>query len=95
MKSVSAPSSAVTSLTSWRALESSGLKYLVASAACGPLPFSWVAKPWMTPLRSARACGVSVLNSWSRSTAVVVWDVSSVASSSSCGLEFGPGVSET
>ena len=52
MKRVSASSSSVVSLTSRRALESSGLKYSVASAACGPLPSSWVLKPSITPCRS-------------------------------------------
>ena len=92
MKSVSAPSSAVVSLTSRRALESSGLKYSVAAAACGPLPSSWVLKPSITPCRFRRAFGSSVLNSWSRSTAVVVWDVSSCACSGSVLLASGPGL---
>ena len=74
MKRVSASSSAVVSLTSRRALESSGLKYSVAAAACGPLPSSWVLKPLITPWRSLRAFGSSVLKSWSRSTGVVVFD---------------------
>ena len=71
-----------TSLTSRRALESSGLKYFVASRGLRrPCRRSWVAKPLITPCRSLRAFGSSVLKSWSRSTAVVVCDVSSVAPS--------------
>ena len=79
MKSVSAASSCVVSLTSRRALDSSGLKYFVDSAASSPLPSNWTWKPLMMPCRSARAFGSSVLNSWSRSTAVVVDAVLSVA----------------
>ncbi len=92
-KSVSAPSSSVALLTSRRALESSGLKYSVAWPACSPLPLSWVLKPSITPCRSARAFGVSVLKSWSRSTAVVVEAVVSVAWSGSVRLASGPGES--
>jgi hypothetical protein len=95
MKSVSAPSSAVAWSTSWRALDSSGLKYFVASCDCCPLPCSEVAKPLMTPCRSRRVAGFSVLNSWSRSTGVVVWLSGSVAPSPSFGLLLGPGVSDT
>ena len=58
MKSVSASSSCVASFTSRRALDSSGLKYSVASPACSPLPSSWVLKPAMMPCRSLRASGV-------------------------------------
>ena len=95
MKRVSASSSCVVSLTSRRALESSGLKYLVASAACWPWPSSWVLKPSITPCRSARASGSSVLKSASRSTAVVVEAVVSVECSGSVRLASGPGESAT
>ena len=91
MKSSNAPSSCVASLTSRRALESSGLKYSVACAASSPLPSSWVRKPAMMPCRSRRASGVSVLNSWSRSTAVVVLTVPMVVPSASVLLASGPG----
>ena len=95
MKRVSASSSSVVSLDSRRALESSGLKYFAASAAWSPLPSSWVRKPLMTPCRSARVSGSSVLKIWSRSTAVVVEEVSSVACSGSVLLASGPGESAT
>ena len=91
MKRVSASSSSVVSLTSRRALESSGLKYSVAAAACGPLPSSWVWKPVMTPWRFLRVFGSSVLKSWSRSTGVVVEAVVIVEWSGSVWLASGPG----
>ena len=75
--------------------ESSGLKYLVASAASSPLPSNWVLKPLMMPWRSLRASGSSVLKSWSRSTAVVVDAVSSVRLVGERRLASGPGLSAT
>ena len=93
MKSVSVPSSWVSWLTSRREVDRNGLKYSADFAASGPLPSYCAAKPWMTPCRSLRAAGSSVLKSWSRSTTSVVEPTASVAPSSSSFAELGAGVS--
>jgi hypothetical protein len=54
MKRVSAASSSVSSPTRRRDVESSGLKYLVASPASPPLPRNCAAKPLTTSCRSPR-----------------------------------------
>ena len=91
--SVSAASSSVTSCTSLRELERSGLKYLADSPACSPLPSYWVAKPLITPARSSRVPSSSVLKIWSRSTTSVVDSVVMVAPSCSSLASPGAGVS--
>ena len=92
MKSVSVDSSCVSWLTSCRDVDRNGLKYSADSPACLPLPSYCVAKPWMTPCRSLRASGSSVLKIASRSTTVVVEPAASVAPSSSSLAELGAGV---
>ena len=93
MKRVSEPSSSVSSPTSRREVDSSGLKYSAASSASGPLPRYCVAKPLTTSCRSPRVCSSSVLKIWSRSTTGVVEAVVSVAPSSSAFASSGAGVS--
>ncbi len=80
---VSAPWSSVTSCTSRRELESSGLKYFADSPAASPRLSYCVAKPWITSARSPRVFSSSVLKIWSRSTTSVVACWVSVAPSSS------------
>jgi hypothetical protein len=93
MKSVSVDSSWVSWLTSRRDVDRKGLKYSADAPACLPLPSYCVAKPWMTPCRSLRASGSSVLKMASRSTTVVVEPAGSAEPSSSSLAELGPGVS--
>ena len=93
MKRVRLSSSSVTSPTSRRDVDSSGLKYFAASPASSPLPSYCVAKPLTTSCRSPRVCSSSVLKIWSRSTTGVVDAVVSVAPSSSSSASSGAGVS--
>ena len=72
MKRVSAASSSVSSPTSRREVDSSGLKYSAASPASSSLPSYWVAKPLTTSWSEPRVCASSVLKIWSRSTTDVV-----------------------
>ena len=90
MKRVSAASSSVSSPTSRREVDSSGLKYSAASPASASLPSYCVAKPLMTSWSEPRVCSSSVLKIWSRSTTDVVEFVPSTAPSSSSGASPGP-----
>ena len=69
MKRVRLPSSSVTSPTSRREVDSSGLKYSGRLAGLGPLAAgTGAAKPLTTSWRSPRVFSSSVLKIWSRST---------------------------
>ena len=92
---MSAGSSCVSWPTSWRDVESSGLKYFAASLASAPRPAYCSAKPRMTLRSPPRVRLSSVSKIWSRSTTEVVASVVSVAPSGSSFASSGPGLSAT
>jgi hypothetical protein len=67
-----------------------GFRYSHAARACLPRPTYWEADPWMRSCRPFSVAGSSVLNSWSRSTALVVFSVPMTPLLGISGLVTGP-----
>ncbi len=67
-----------------------GFRYCQAACASLPLPAYWEAVPWIRFWSPFRVGGLSVLNSWSMSTALVVSVVGMTPSSAIFGALDGP-----
>ena len=72
MKFVNLPVSRLSSRNSTLLEATAGLRYCQAAWACLPAFAYCDAEPWITFCRPLRVGASSVLNSWSRSTALVV-----------------------